>query len=85
MAEVISSFELYCNECEKDGRRHNHYLYYFAGKDLFQAMKGWFIEKGFQSHLAFREKILTGIQKTTDDIASWLPEWENLRSTIIRL
>ena len=37
---------------------------------------------GFGNFGDFRERILIGIRDTPDDIASWLPEWDSLRTVI---
>lgn len=57
----------------------------FAGKDLLWAMNNWCLDNGFIGAWAFREKILTGIQRTTDEIETWLQEWGNLKEIISRI
>lgn len=81
-AKVLESFEVYKAECEPNGDRYQYYLQAYAGKDLYWAMDNWFKENGFIGAMAFREKTLTGIQRSIDDIAQWLPEWNALRERI---
>ncbi|MBF0235902.1 MAG: hypothetical protein HQK65_23145 [Desulfamplus sp.] len=82
LEDVTSSFEALLLECVNGGIRNQHYLHAFAGKDLFWSMNQWFIDNGFKGAWVFREKVLSGIQKTTDDISTWLPEWDELRDAI---
>jgi hypothetical protein len=46
------------------------------------AMNDWLAANGFIGALAFREKIVSGIQRSTEDISTWLPEWGILRTLI---
>lgn len=81
--DVLVCFEKFLQECQPQGIRYRHYLHAFAGKDLFLAMDDWFKGNGTPGGAqAFREKILTGIQRTTEDISTWLPEWAQLRQQI---
>lgn len=80
--EVLTSYKNYIPEFIKNGTRHKEYLYAFAGKDLFWAMEVWFKQNNFHGAWAFREKVLIGIQQTTEDISSWVPEWEKLLQMI---
>ncbi len=84
LARVTDSFKSYLPEFQ-EGSRWKDYLYAFAGKDLFWAMDQWCKGEGFYGAMAFREKILSGIQKTTEDISTWLPEWRDLKETIARI
>ncbi|MBF0179660.1 MAG: hypothetical protein HQM03_06505 [Magnetococcales bacterium] len=80
--DVLDSFQKYLPECRPQGIRYQYYLYTFAGKDLFWAMDEWFRANGLRGAREFREKILLGIQNTTEDIATWVPEWEQLHRLI---
>lgn len=82
---VTSSFKDLLPECTEGGMRNRYYLQAFAGKDLLWGMDRWFDANGFRGAWAFREKVLLGIRKTTDDIADWLPEWTKLRESVDRL
>jgi hypothetical protein len=82
---VIDSFQNYLQEYQHGGFRHQYYLHAFAGKDLLWAMNDWFIQNSFSGAENFREKILSRIQKTTDNIVEWLPEWDSLQKTVLAL
>jgi hypothetical protein len=79
---VLESFESYKSECLEGGQRFNDFLQAFSGKDLLWAMNDWLADNGFIGALAFREKIVNGIQRSTEDISIWLPEWDKLRTII---
>lgn len=83
-ADVITYFKSCVPECQ-NGSRYKNYLHAFAGKDLLWAMNKWCLDNGFIGAWAFREKILTGIQRTTDEIETWLQEWGNLKEIISRI
>ncbi|MCU0288930.1 MAG: hypothetical protein MUF15_21360 [Acidobacteria bacterium] len=80
--KVLDSFGYYKSECLEGGQRFNNFLQAFSGKDLLWAMNDWLSNNGFIGSLAFREKIVSGIQQSTEDISTWLPEWEKLRTVI---
>jgi hypothetical protein len=67
---------------ERAGIRRAHYLHTYAGKDLLIQMDGDLKNLGFGDFGDFRERILIGIRDTSDDIATWLPEWDSLRTAI---
>jgi hypothetical protein len=81
-ARVNGLFDSLLPHFSKDGYRHTHYLTAFAGKDLLWAMDDEIRGFGFGGALAFREKVLVGIEGSTDDIGSWIPEWQSLQTTI---
>ena len=64
------------------GFRRAYYLYTYAGKDLLIQMDGDLKQLGFGDFGNFRERILIGIRDTRDDIATWLIEWDALRTAI---
>ncbi len=84
ITEVINKFEFYLAECQ-NGPRYDNYLYAFSGKDLFWAMNKWCADNGFFHASVFKEKILVGIEESTEDISSWLPEWQDLKERINRI
>jgi hypothetical protein len=59
-----------------------HHLHTYAGKDLLIQMDGDLRQAGFGDFGDFRERILTGIDFTAEDIVDWLPEWAALRTEI---
>ncbi|MBF0460171.1 MAG: hypothetical protein HQL87_02130 [Magnetococcales bacterium] len=80
--DVLNAFQIHLLECRPGGNRYKNYLFGFSGKDLFFALEGWFKESGFAHPNFFREKVLKGIENTTDDIADWLPEWKALQQLV---
>jgi len=80
--EVISEFERLLPEFRAGGVRRSAYLGTYAGKDLLLAMETGLNAFGFSNGGAFREKILLGIEKTDNDIATWVPEWQVLRNAV---
>jgi hypothetical protein len=80
--EVVRRFETIRPECQVGGLRFQHFLTYFSGKDLLLAMQADLARLGFVAAHVFRERLLGGIQKSSDDIWSWLPEWQQLRTQV---
>lgn len=80
--DVMNSFEQYLVECSNGGARKQHFLHAFAGKDLFWAMNQWFVDNGYIGAMDFRERVLSGIQRASEDISYWLPEWAELKNMI---
>lgn len=81
--EVLGSFESILPTCEPGGARFAHFLTFFAGKDLLYALEPALQNDfGFQSALAFRERILKGMRRAAE-VWTWLPEWEALRNVIL--
>ncbi|MBF0294016.1 MAG: hypothetical protein HQL96_02415 [Magnetococcales bacterium] len=81
-ADVLNDFQRYLPECRPQGVRYQNFLYAFAGKDLFWAMDDWLKENGFKGAWAFREKVLSALHRSTEDISTWVPEWVELRRQI---
>ena len=77
--DVLNRFDAIRPECQVGGLRFQHFLTYFSGKDLLLAMQADLARLGFIAAHVFRERLLGGIQKSGDNIWSWLPEWTNLR------
>ena len=83
-AEIaVLQFENTLPECSPGGFRFEHFLTYFAGKDLFCALDSQIKSWGYFSYSFFKEKIIKGIEETQSDVWNWLPEWEYLRKQII--
>jgi len=76
---VIASYQIYLNECLSGGSRSNAFLSTFAGKDIVWALEPWLSSNGFSGPEAFIERIVVGIERSIDDISSWLPEWARLK------
>jgi hypothetical protein len=80
--QVVAEFRRLIPLHDAGGIRRAHYLHTYAGKDLLIQMDGELRQLGFGDFGAFRERILTAIDITPDDIADWLPEWAALRTEI---
>ena len=80
---AIQQFESCLPECQPGGQRFEHYLTFFAGKDLFCALDSQVRSWGYASYSVFKEKILKGIEEAQSDVWNWLPEWRNLRQQVI--
>jgi hypothetical protein len=80
--QVVAEFRRFLPPHGTTGNRRAHALYTYSGKDLLIQMDGELRHVGFGDFGDFRERILTGIDFTPDDIADWLPEWAALRTEI---
>ena len=79
---VVMEFKKQLPHHAATGLRRARYLHTYAGKDLLIQMDGDFKQLGFGDFGDFRERILIGIRDTPDDIATWLAEWDSLRTEI---
>ncbi len=59
-----------------------YFTIFFAGKDLLYGMRKKLKEFGFKTPLEFRERVLKGIENSTEDAWTWLSEWQKLREYI---
>lgn len=80
---ALQQFETYLPECQPGGQRFEHFLTFFAGKDLFCALDAQIRAWGIASYSVFKAKIIKGIEESQEDVWNWLPEWENLRQQIV--
>ncbi len=80
--EVNAVFDMLIPEFTAGGARYDLYLTAFAGKDILWAMDAAIRAFGFEGTPRFREKVLVGIQNSTDDIGDWLPEWKALQQAV---
>ena len=80
--QVVAEFRRLLPLHDTTGVRRAHYLHTYAGKDLLIQMDDDLRQLGFGDFGDFRERILSGVDFTPDDIASWLPEWAALRHEI---
>ncbi len=76
--DVLARYEELLPEFTAGGPRRRYFLWTFAGKDLVHVMESGLQAMGLGSGRAFRERVLLGIEKTADDISTWLPEWAAL-------
>jgi hypothetical protein len=80
--QVVAEFRRLLPLHDTNGIRRTHFLHTYAGKDLLIQMDGDLRQTGFGDFGDFRERILTGIDSTPDDIADWQPEWAALLAEI---
>lgn len=81
--EVLAHFDRLLQACRPGGRRYEHFLTFFSGKDILFGMEPALKDFGFDSAFGFRERILKGIESTQDEVWRWLPEWATLRQLVI--
>jgi len=83
--EVLNRYQTILPEFLAGGIRRQHFLYAFSGKDLLWALhKPLMAAKVGGGASLFVESLLKGIEhkSKTEDIATWLPEWQALREII---
>ncbi len=80
----LDEFERLLPTCCPGGSRFQNqsYITFFAGKDLLYGMREQLSGFGFESPVVFCERILKGIEESTEDVWTWLPEWQRLRELI---
>ncbi len=80
--KVMNSFDSLLYPCRIGGNRFKNFLTFFSGKDLLFGMKSELNSWGFQQPSDFRERVVNGIEKSPDNVWTWLPEWNQLRQLI---
>ncbi|MEC4895156.1 MAG: hypothetical protein SAL07_20535 [Oscillatoria sp. PMC 1051.18] len=80
--DVLNSFEQLLSVCRVGGVRFQNFLTFFSGKDLLCGMRSALIGWGLGEPFVFRERIVKGIENSTEDISSWIPEWTQLRQVV---
>jgi hypothetical protein len=78
--EVLETYQNLLNEFDIGGIRRQYFLHTFSGKDLLWAMDEAL--KSLGGAINFRERVLVGIEESSEDIGTWLPEWQRLRQII---
>jgi hypothetical protein len=76
---VEQKFAALLPEFLEGGARHASFLCAFSGKDLLLTVDAKLQEFGFPSARVFLEKVLIGMERATDDIGDWIPEWRELQ------
>jgi len=84
---ILDKFDQRLEECKLGGKRFEHYLTFFAGKDLLYTMRHDLKKFGFKDSqqpacYTFRDAILRGIRYSQEDVWTWLPEWQRLRELL---
>lgn len=77
--DVLSSFNELLLSCRSGGTRFQYFLTFFSGKDLLYGMRTDISKFGLGRPCDFLERIVKGIENSTDNVWMWLPEWERLR------
>ncbi len=80
--DVEQKFTSFLPEFLQGGARHASFLYAFSGKDLLLSIDAKLRELGFPSAQVFLERVLIGIERMTDDIGDWVPEWRELQRLV---
>ena len=80
---VLQEFDMLLTSCRPGGKRHKHFITFFSGKDLLCGMDGALASLGFKSPFEFRERILKGIEDSSEDVWTWLSEWTQLRRLVM--
>jgi hypothetical protein len=78
--EVLETYQTLLPEFDRGGIRRQYFLHTFSGKDLLWAMDDAL--KSLGGAINFRERVLVGIEESSEDIGTWLPEWQALRQII---
>ncbi|HBE19130.1 MAG TPA: hypothetical protein DEG17_07030 [Cyanobacteria bacterium UBA11149] len=81
-ADVLHKFQQILPTCRAGGVRFQYYLTFFAGKDLLCGMER--VGASFIRGTAwdFRNVLVESIAKSSEDVWTWLPEWQALRHLI---
>lgn len=82
-AEVLERFDAMLVYHRPGGSHFQHPEICFSGKDLLCGMRTALEGMGFASPGVFRERVLKGIETSSEDVWTWLPEWNELRNQII--
>jgi hypothetical protein len=80
--DVLERFAALLPVCRRGGSRLAHFLTFFSGKDLLLGMQDRLVQLGLGAPGQFRERILKGIEHAQDDVWNWLPEWQQLRTSV---
>lgn len=83
--DVLARFEKAYAECQSDGVRSEHYLTFFSGKDLVLGMAEGLRSLGLDTPKSFCNRIASKVEESTEDVATWLPEWSALRTALVEI
>ena len=81
----MERFDVMLLDHRPDGTRLQHAITCFSGKDLLCGMRTALEGMGFASPRVFRERILKGIETSSEDIWTWVPEWNELRNRVVNI
>ncbi|MEB3269836.1 MAG: hypothetical protein VKJ09_14940, partial [Leptolyngbya sp.] len=80
--DVLNSFDQLLSVCRVGGNRFQSFLTFFSGKDLLCGMRAALIGWGLGEPFVFRERIVKGIENSTENVSSWIPEWNQLKQIV---
>ena len=80
--DVLNSFEQLLSLCRFGGSRFQNFLTFFSGKDLLCGMRSALIGWRLGEPFVFLERIVKGIENSTENVSSWIPEWNQLRQVV---
>lgn len=80
--DVLNSFDQLLPVCRVGGNRFQSFLTFFSGKDLLCGMRAALIGWGLGEPFVFRERIVKGIENSTENVSSWIPEWNQLKQVV---
>ena len=78
--DVLDTYNQVLTEFEDSGIKRQYFLSTFAGKDLLWAMNEDLQKLG--GAINFQERVLVGIEESSENIGTWLPEWLSLQQLI---
>lgn len=80
--DVLNSFDQLLSLCRVGGIRFQNFLTFFSGKDLLCGMRSALVDWGLGEPFVFRERIVKGIENSTENVSAWIPEWNRLRQVV---
>lgn len=80
--DVLNSFDQLLPDCRVGGVRFQSFLTFFSGKDLLCGMRAALTGWGLGEPFVFRERIVKGIENSTENVSSWISEWSQLRQEV---
>ncbi len=79
---VLKTFEELLPKCRDGGVRFQNFITFFSGKDLLYGMRSALQDWSLGEPFVFRERVVKGIENSTEDVPSWIPEWNQLRQVV---
>ncbi len=80
--DVLNSFDQLLPMCRVGGVRFQSFLTFFSGKDLLCGMRSALTGWGLGEPFVFRERIVKGIENSTENVSYWISEWQQLRQVV---
>lgn len=80
--DILRDYDRLLVACRVGGVRYQNFLTFFAGKDLLLGMQTALTRSGLGTARQFRERIIKGIEESSEEVWTWLPEWTQLRKLV---